>query len=87
VATGTSTLFSLFWPFPADEAKALNMSHLADGHLGALFVWVYVLLWYAPHGTGHVPVTLTSRPILFCAPPAYPTRVNPGSLSRTLPRW
>jgi hypothetical protein len=46
VATGTSTLFSLFWPFPPDEAKQLNMSHLADGGLGALFVWCYVLLWF-----------------------------------------
>jgi hypothetical protein len=46
VATGTSTLFSLFWPFPADEAKQLNMAHLAKGGLGALFVWIYVLIWF-----------------------------------------
>ncbi len=36
VATGTSTLFSLWWPFPADEVKELNMSHLADAKYGAL---------------------------------------------------
>jgi hypothetical protein len=36
VATGTSTLFSLWWPFPADEVKELNMTHLADAKYGAL---------------------------------------------------
>ena len=35
-ATGTSTLFSLWWPFPADEVKELNMTHLADAKYGAL---------------------------------------------------
>ena len=36
VATGTSTMFSLWWPFPPDEAKELNMTHLADAKYGAL---------------------------------------------------
>lgn len=63
VATGTSTLFSLFWPFPPDEAKQLNMSHLADGGLGALFVWCYVLLWYVVLGCFLGP-TAPPHPIL-----------------------
>jgi hypothetical protein len=29
-ATGSSTLLSLWWPFPADEVAELNMTHLAD---------------------------------------------------------
>ena len=45
-ATSVSTLFSLFWPFPADEAKEINMSHLVDGGLGALFVWIYCIIWF-----------------------------------------
>ena len=46
VATGTSTLFSLFWPFPPDEYKTLNMGKLANAKYGAIFVWLYVLLWF-----------------------------------------
>ena len=36
VATSCSTFFSLWWPFPPDEAKELNMTHLADAKFGAL---------------------------------------------------
>ena len=46
VAMGTSTLLSLFWPFPPDEYKTLNMGQLASTKYGALFVWLYVLVWF-----------------------------------------
>ena len=45
VATGASTLLSLWWPFPAESAASLNMAYLNNGY-GTLFTWIYVLIWF-----------------------------------------
>ena len=45
VATGASTLLSLWWPFPAESAESLNMAYLNNGY-GTLFTWIYVFIWF-----------------------------------------
>lgn len=44
-ATAASTLLSLWWPFPAESAKSLNMARVNDGY-GVLFTWIYVVIWF-----------------------------------------
>ena len=53
VATGTSTILSLWWPFPAEQSQYLNMVGIR-GSLTALAVWIYCLAWFVAQDAAKV---------------------------------